>query len=175
MANLTEKYGEEYAQQIADEFKKVFPERTLADAYFYYATGGLSRQYVETMLAEKLENATAPCYEYLFDYEVPVNGGILPFHCCDLIYLFHNVDIPVVSIATGGGENEAAHKVQDTVADAFLAFAETGDPSTENLEWKAYTAEEKNIMVFDENSECKVLGDEQLYTLMSEAQQAMAE
>ena len=134
----------------------------------------LSRQAVEGMLSEKLEKATAPCYEYLFNYEVPVNGGILPFHCCDLIYLFHNVDIPVVSIATGGADNEAAHKVQDTVADAFLAFAKTGDPSTESLEWKPYTEEEKNIMVFDENSECTILGDEELCNLLADAQAAKA-
>ena len=126
-------------------------------------------------MAEKLEKATAPCYEYLFNYEVPVNGGILPFHCCDLIYLFHNVDIPVVSIATGGADNEAAHKVQDTVADAFLAFAKTGDPSTDSLEWKPYTAEEKNVMLFDETSECKVLGDEDLCSLQAEALAAQAE
>ena len=175
MANLTDKFGEEYAQKIADEFQKVFPDRPLADAYFYYGSGPLSRQNVEELMAEKLENATAPCYEYLFNYEVPVNGGILPFHCCDLIYLFHNVDIPVVSIATGGADNEVSHKVQDTVADAFLAFAKTGDPSTDSLEWKPYTAEEKNVMLFDETSECKVLGDEELCSLQAEALAAQAE
>ena len=175
MANLTDKFGEEYAQKIADEFQKVFPDRPLADAYFYYGSGILSRQTVEELMAEKLEKATAPCYEYLFNYEVPVNGGILPFHCCDLIYLFHNVDIPVVSIATGGADNETAHKVQDTVADAFLAFAKTGDPSTDSLEWKPYTAEEKNVMLFDETSECKVLGDEDLCSLQAEALAAQAE
>ncbi|MCI7813764.1 MAG: carboxylesterase family protein [Lachnospiraceae bacterium] len=169
MANLTAKYGDK-AEAIAEEFQKVFPDRPLADAYFYYAAGRIiSRQGVETILEDKLENATAPVYEYLFDYEIPVNGGILSFHCCDLIYIFHNVDVPVVSIATGG--DETAHKVQDQVADAFLAFMETGNPSTEELEWKPYTTDEKNIMVFSADSECKVLGDEQLYTLIAEALQ----
>lgn len=169
---LTEKYGEA-AEGIAEAFKAVYPEKPLADAYFYYAAGRIiSRQGVETVLADKLANATAPCYEYLFYFEAPVNGGILPFHCSDLIYLFHNVDIPVISIATGGGED--AHKMQDTMADAFLAFAATGDPSTESLAWAPYTAEEKNIMVFDKESECRVLGDEELYTLCADALAAMA-
>lgn len=172
---LAEKYGVDYAQQIVLEFAKVFPGRKLADAYFYYGGGRIiSRKGVEEVLADKLKTATAPCYEYLFDYEVPVNGGILPFHCCDLIYLFHNVDIPVVSIATGGPDNAAAHKVQDTVSDAFLAFARTGNPSTATLEWKPYTVNEKNIMVFDENSKCTILNDERLYTLVDEAIAAKA-
>lgn len=165
MANLTEKYGDN-AKAIAEEFQKVFPDRPLADAYFYAPTG-LGRMGVENILEGKLANATAPVYEYLFYYEVPVNGGILPIHCEDLSFLFHNIDIPVVTRATGG--DETAHKVQDEMADALLAFASTGDPSTENLEWKPYTTEEKNIMVFSDNSQCTILGDEQLCALMEEA------
>lgn len=169
MENLTNKYGDK-AEAIAEEFKKVFPGRNIADAYFYDAYlpwAEISRKGVEGILDHKLETATAPVYEYLFDYEVPVNGGALAFHCSDLIYAFHNVDIPVITRATGG--DETAHKVQDEVAGAFVAFATNGDPSTESLEWKPYTTDEKNIMVFSADSECKVLGDEQLYNLAEEA------
>lgn len=167
MAHLTEKYGDEYADKIATEFQKVFPDRPLADAYFY--DGANYRPRVSALMDEKLETARAACYEYLFAYEAPVNGGVLPYHCNDLIYLFHNVDIPVVSVAVGGADNETTQKLQDTVADAFVAFAKTGNPSTETLEWKPYTNDEKNVMVFDKTSECKVLGDEQLCALMQEA------
>ena len=171
MANLTAKYGDK-AEAIAEEFQKVFPGRNIADAYFYdmYLDWvDISRKGVEDILNHKLENATAPVYEYLFDYEAPVNGGILAFHCSDLIYMFHNVDIPVVTRATGG--DETAHKVQDQMASAIVAFATTGDPSTDSLEWKPYTAEEKNIMVFSADSKCTILGDEQLFALVEEAMQ----
>ena len=174
LKNLKDKYGDK-AEGIAEEFRKVFPGRKLADAYFYYGAAPVSstiyyicrRGLEENVLTEKTATAKAPVYEYLFDYEIPVNGGILPFHCCDLIYIFHNVDIPVVTIATGG--DETAHKMQDTVADSFLAFMRTGNPSTEKLEWKPYTPSEKNIMIFSPESKCRVLGDEKLYTLMDEA------
>ena len=171
LANLKAKYGDK-GEAVAEEFRKVFPGRKLADAYFYYGAGTgtlapISRKGLEMVLADKLKTAKAPVYEYLFDYEVPVNGGILPFHCSDLIYIFHNVDIPVVSIATGG--DEAAHKMQDVLADAFLSFMRTGSPSTEALEWKPYTVEDKNIMVFSSESKCRVLNDEKLYTLIYEA------
>lgn len=169
MTHLTEKYGDS-AQEIADEFQKVFPGRKLADAYFYgayFGFVGICRDGVEELLNEKAATATAPVYEYLFDYEAPVNGGILAFHCSDLIYLFHNVDIPVVTRGTGG--DETAHKVQDQMADALLSFAKTGSPSTDSLEWKPYTPDEKNIMVFSDSSECKILGDENLISLMKDA------
>lgn len=170
MANLTEKFGDQ-AEAIAEEFANVFPDRPLADAYFYdafLAWAPISRAGVEDILNGKAENATAPVYEYLFDYEVPVNGGALAFHCSDLIYVFHNVDIPVVTRATGG--DETAHKVQDQVAGAILAFAATGDPSTDELEWKPYTPDEKYIMHFSADSECKILGDEALIDLYAQAQ-----
>lgn len=169
MEKLTEKYGDK-AEAFAEEFQKVFPGRKLADAYFYDAYlswAAISRQGVDGVLNDKFKNSNAPVYEYLFDYEAPVNGGTLAFHCCDLIYLFHNVDIPVVTRATGG--DETAHKVQDEMASALVAFATTGDPSTEKLEWKPYTPDEKNIMVFSDDSSCKILNDEQLYTLAEEA------
>ena len=168
MEHLTEKFGEK-AEAVAEAFAKVFPERPLADAYYYDAYlpwVPISRDGVEEILNHKLDTAEAPVYEYLFDYEAPVNGGTLAFHCSDLIYFFHNVDIPILTRATGGGE--AAYKVQDTMASALIAFARTGDPSTEALAWKPYTKQEKNICVFDEESKCTILGDEELIELMKE-------
>ncbi len=169
IAHLEEKYGQK-AKDIAKAFAQVFPDHPLADAYFYDAYLSwvpISRDGVEEILNHKLETATAPVYEYLFDYEAPVNGGVLAFHCSDLIYFFHNVDLPLLTRATGGGE--AAHRVQDAMAGALVAFARTGDPGTEELPWKPYTMEEKNLMLFGEESTCKVLGDERLIALVREA------
>lgn len=83
----------------------------------------------------------------------------------DLIYISHNVELPVVSRATGGVDNEDALKVQDTVATAILNFAKTGDHSQEGLVWASYITEEPNVMHFDVESNCTVLGDEILLEL----------
>ena len=98
----------------------------------------------------------------MFCYEAPVNGGVTAFHCVDLIYLFHNVELPIVTRATGGSGNAEALAMQDTFANAIINFATTGDPGTEDLAWAPYTLEEKNVMVFDVESECRVLGGETL-------------
>ena len=163
MEYLTEKYGDS-AETIAEEFQKVYPDRPLADVYFY---DGARRIRVEQTLADRMETGSAPVYNFLFSYEAPVDGGILAFHCSDLIYTFHNVDIPVVTRATGG--NEDAHRIQDQMASAWINFATTGDPSTDELSWAPYTAEEKNVMVFDVESGCGILGDETLNQLISDA------
>lgn len=85
----------------------------------------------------------------------------------DDTYTFHNVDIPVVTRTTGGGED--AHKVQDVVATAWLNFAKTGSPSQDGLEWKPYTEDEQKTMVLKEESECRDLGDETLRGLIMSA------
>ena len=163
MANLTDRYGDK-AQEIADEFAKVFPDQKLADAYFY---SGFMRETVAELLSAKLKDATAPVYSYLFDYEAPVNGGGVAFHCSELIYAFHNVDIPVVTRATGGGED--AHKVQDVVATAWLNFAKTGSPSQDGLEWKPYTEDKQASSARKEQTECRDLGDGTLRGLIMSA------
>lgn len=162
-ANLTERYGDN-ADAIAEEFAKVFPSKNVADAYFYAPS---YRLLVQNILEQKLENATAPVYNYLFAYEAPVNGGTTAFHCSELIYAFHNVEVPILTRATGGSENTDALKVQDTVANAWLNFAKTGNPSQEGLEWLPYTPDEPNVMLLDVESTCGVLGDETLTELMT--------
>ncbi|MDO4275577.1 MAG: carboxylesterase family protein [Eubacteriales bacterium] len=156
LANVTEKYGDK-AEEIIAEFAKAYPDKKAADAFFY---GASHRENSKKILNGKEEAGTAPVYSYMFSYEAPVNGGTTAFHCVDLIYAFHNVDIPVVSRACGGDED--AHRIQDQVASAIVSFASTGDPSTDSLEWKPYTAAEPNTMRFDIESKCGIIEDDTL-------------
>ena len=101
--------------------------------------------------------------QWLLDWKLRVKNSIMD----DDTYTFHNVDIPVVTRTTGGGED--AHKVQDVVATAWLNFAKTGSPSQDGLEWKPYTEDEQKTMVLKEESECRDLGDETLRGLIMSA------
>ena len=163
LANLTEMYGDN-AEAIMDEFSRLFPEKKLADAYFYAPS---YRNNVRSALTAKIESgATAPVYNYLFAYEAPVNGGVTPFHCAELIYVFHNVELPELTIATGG--DQTALDMQDVVAQSWVNFAYTGDPSQEGLEWIPYSEKENSTMVFDVNSKCVILDDQTMVDLMTE-------
>ncbi len=160
LANLTERYGDN-AEGIIEEFTRLFPDKITADAYFYAPS---YRNNVRSALSDKLAATRAPVYNYLFSYEAPVNGGITPFHCAELIYVFHNVGLREMLIATGGTPESFA--MQDVVAQAWVNFAYTGDPSQEGLAWTPYTLENEYTMVFDKDSYCVVLDDQQMVDMM---------
>lgn len=161
MANLRQRYGEG-ADRIAEEFSRLFPRKKVADAYFYAPT---YRNTVREVLAKRIKESRGPVYNYLFSYEAPVNGGITPFHCAELIYVFHNVGLRELRIATGGAPS--AYRVQDVVARAWVNFAYTGDPSQTGLTWEPYTEGGHGAMVFDTVSEFRSLDDGAMVGLMN--------
>ncbi|MDR1379350.1 MAG: carboxylesterase family protein [Synergistaceae bacterium] len=160
-ANLKARFGDN-AEAVAAEFAKLFPNKRVGDAYFYSTNGRNNIR--KTSDIKHAAGGSGLIYEYLFAYEFPVNGGTTAFHCSELIYVFHNVSIPIISIATGG--TEESYKLQDVIATAWLNFAKTGNPSQEGLEWKPYTAEGKETMIFDATSELRSFDDSKLFELM---------
>ncbi|RKJ51730.1 carboxylesterase/lipase family protein [bacterium 1XD42-54] len=158
---LTEQYGEN-AQAVADAFSALYPDKKLADAYYLAPRGVSYRNGVKEVAAKKVETGTAPVYNYMFTYEIPVNGGTTAFHCVDIMYYLHNIEIPIVRIASGGPENQDALDLQDRMASALVNFAYTGDPSTDELKWEPYTPEQPYAMRWDVESKCQILDDAEL-------------
>ncbi len=157
--NLKVRFGDDADAALA-EFKKIFPNKIDADLFFY-----TNRTRVTPATLARMASSNAPVYNYMFSYEAPVNGGVSAFHCVDLIYLFHNVDIPIVKIATGGMPE--AYNLQDVMAKAFVSFATTGNPSQEGLEWPAWSPEGMETMVFDADSAVVKYDDAALLKLMA--------
>jgi len=157
---LTAAFGDK-KNEIAAQFKQLFPRKKVQDS-LYYAGG--SRPGVKNLLARKLEKSKTPAYNYLFAWEYPINGGITSFHCAELAFCFHALNVPQIRTATGGGP--AAMALQDKVAQAWVNFARTGSPSQVGLEWKPYTHENPQAMVFDAVSESVALADDKLVSLL---------
>lgn len=146
---------------VLEEFLKLFPNMEAKDLYFYNAALRTRTN------ADAKYNAggNGKVYTYMFTYESEtVNGGITAFHCVELIYAFHNVDIPIVRVATGA--TSEAYQVQDITANMWLNFARTGDPSQEGIPWAPYTPEDPQRMVIDVNSSCYTFDDTKLNELM---------
>lgn len=162
-SRLTAKYGAR-KDEIATEFRQAFPHMKVQDALYYSAT---SRPGVKALLGRKLEKSTTPVYNYLFTWEYPINGGITAFHCSELAFCFHALQVPQNATATGGGPDAMA--LQDKVAQAWVNFAKTGNPSQPGLEWKPYTAADPQAMVFDSTSESRPLRDDRLVSLIVDA------
>ena len=164
-ANLAQRYGAN-ADAVSREFARLFPGKKPADAFFYAPT---YRTTVRSVLANRIKESRGPVYNYLFSYEAPVNGGITPFHCAELIYVFHNVDRAELRLATGAGPE--ARRVQDVVARAWVNFATTGNPSQPGLAWEPYTASGQGTMIFDAVSSYRRLDDEVMVKLMTRGPQ----
>ena len=160
---LTAAFGDK-KNDIVAEFKQAFPRKKVQDV-LYYAGG--SRPGVKNLLARKLEKTKAPVYNYVFAWEYPINGGITSFHCSELAFCFHALSVPQIRTATGGGP--VAMALQDKVSQAWINFARTGNPSQPGLEWKPYTKENPQAMVFDTVSQSVALRDDKLVSLLPPA------
>ena len=87
-------------------------------------------------------------------------GGDLPF-------IFQNMDKIKNMVA---GDEEGAQALADAASGAVYSFMATGDPSTPDLAWDAFTAEEGAVMVFDGESTCRTgFFDKELADLMAAA------
>jgi para-nitrobenzyl esterase len=146
---------------VMAEFKQAYPAKKVQDV-LYYAGG--SRPGVKNLLTRKLEKAKAPVYNSVFAWEDPINGGITAFHCSELAFCFHALNVPQIHTATGGGP--VAMALQDKVAQAWVNFAKTGNPSQPGLEWKPFTKETPQAMVFDTDSKSVPLADDKLVSLL---------
>jgi para-nitrobenzyl esterase len=157
---LTAAFGARKNDVVA-EFKQAFPHKKVQDV-LYFAAG--SRPGVKNLLNRKLEKTKAPAYNYLFAWEYPINGGITSFHCSELAFCFHALSVPQIRTATGGGPVSLA--LQDKVSQAWVNFAKTGNPGQPGLEWKPYTKEDPQAMVFDTVSQSVSLRDDKLVSLL---------
>jgi len=160
-ANLTDRYGEN-ADEIGREFRTLFPNKKVQDAYFYDAS---YRARVYETLERRLDQSDGPVYNYLFAYEAPVNGGVTPFHCAELIYVFHNVDLPKIKVATGGAPS--AYQAQDQIAQAWVNFARNGNPSIDGVQWGQFVSEDRGTMVFDADSYFSAFDDRRIVELIT--------
>lgn len=158
--NLATAFGAKKSDIVA-EFAQSFPRKKVQDV-LYFAAG--SRPGVKNLLNRKLEKTKAPVYNYLFAWEYPINGGTTAFHCSELAFCFHALSAPQIKTATGGGP--AALALQDKVSQAWINFAKTGNPGQPALEWKPYTKEDPQAMVFDTVSQSVSLRDDKLVSLL---------
>ncbi len=90
-------------------------------------------------------------WAYLFDWQSPLPTPHGPLGAC------HALDIPFVfgthqAAAMFAGEGVAANGLAELTMDTWLAFARSGNPSTDNLSWPAWDAESRQTVVLGESA-----------------------
>jgi para-nitrobenzyl esterase len=154
--HLAAAYGDK-KDQVVVAFKQAFPSKKVQDVLYFAMPNTRA-------LVAKREAGKSAVYNYLFTYEYPVNHGITAFHCSELAFVFHNLTEPHLRVATG--DAPAGYALQDKVAQAWINFARTGNPSQPGLEWKPFAATDPQTMVFDTVSECRNLQYDKLSPLL---------
>jgi para-nitrobenzyl esterase len=105
---------------------------------------------------QKAAQGAAAAWLYRFDYNPAsvLDGRVRAFHCAELAYCFDNVDRCLN--ATGG--TAEARTLAARMADAWIAFARTGDPNHKGLpRWPPVGAGATPNMLFD--ATCRVVDD----------------
>lgn len=140
-----DKYTEEFAPAIMEAFMEAYPNHPLKDGLYLNDryNGGMSA----LPLCDAMAEYGGTVYNSLLAYDYAMYGGIVPIHTASSIpFWFNNVDDIKEFIA---GDEEGAYAMGAYVSGALAAFAYTGDPSTDDLVWEAYTPENGATMVFD--------------------------
>ena len=86
-AKLTEKYGDK-AEAVKEAFLKAYPEKSACDAYYVANRTNFSKT-----LTKRVEAGATKNYDYVVSYESPIDGGVNLWHCGEIPFVFHNVDL----------------------------------------------------------------------------------
>ena len=140
-AQLEKTFGKSTKQYIK-EFAKTYPDYTPQDLV---SIDWLFRPKTIITADAITKNRNAKTYMYMFTWRSPVNKGSVHGH--ELKFCFNTLH---------HSKNELPQATQedlllaDKMSSVWAQFAHTGDPNTEGLPlWKAYTAKNGEMMVFD--------------------------
>ncbi|AHW58569.1 para-nitrobenzyl esterase [Draconibacterium orientale] len=158
---LEQRYGEK-THEFLSVFEKAYPNyqaKDLLDVDFLFRPKAVEQASL------KYNIQGAPVYSYLFTWESPVLDGMFrSTHCMELPFVFNNISR--CRKMTGGGEE--ALKLADKMSLAWINFAKTGNPNTNNLpEWKPYTPDNGATMLFNNKCELKYKHDKELIELVN--------
>ena len=166
--NEVDKYGileqtyKNSTMGIVKQFRNVYPK---LDILYALSVDTLFRPCTLDFLDKRCSFADAPCYNYVFSSIAPLMGGIAPWHCTEIPFVFRNVDMEPANCT-----REHADALQDSVSEAWLAFMKTGSPSTEKLPWTAYQPQNHARMIFDETCGMDDSDDSKLLRMTGEYQ-----
>ncbi|MBY8338087.1 carboxylesterase family protein [Alteriqipengyuania sp. NZ-12B] len=139
--------GDADVDEVIAGMRAAHPDYDASDVFFQVAT---FRNYRGTALlqAERKSEQSAPVYMYRLDWKTPVEGGRLETpHALDIAFVFDNV---ARSTSYTGPETAETQRMADLMADAWIAFARTGNPNTPALpQWPTYDTRTRATMIFD--------------------------
>lgn len=132
---------------VTAAFRRRTPNAKPFDVWSRIATAPV-RQAAIDQAAAKAALGGAPAYLYWFTWQTPIlDGRPRAFHCAEIPFVFHNAEL--CDHMTGGGLR--ARSLSDSMADAWIQFARTGDPNPPaSARWSRFAAGSVPTMIFDD-------------------------
>ena len=138
------------AEEMIPAIRSAFPEYSPTD--LIVVTESLKGYWIATIFQaeRKAAQAAAPVYTYLLAWETKANNGRLrAHHALDVPLVFNNIE----NMRSMVGPGPEPQKIADLMSSAWIAFARTGNPNSEDLPaWPKYDLENRATMVFDNES-----------------------
>lgn len=160
-ALLRDRFGDA-AGPLAAAFRGAYPDKPVVDLLAFESC---IRREGQAFCSARAKAARAPVYNYVFSQAFPVDGGRLAWHCADIPFAFHNVEL--VPVANMGEDSDI---LQDNMCGAWTSFARTGRPVLpKGPEWKPYTDEGRETLIFDTPCRLGVNFDTELLRAHSQA------
>lgn len=152
---LVGKFGED-GNKAADLFQTTYPDLPLH--YIVNVDVDGFRCLDKEWIRRRTEEGCAPTYTYMFNLCHSINDGQMAWHCADIPFFFHNVEVSPVS-----NMGEVSEKLEKQMSGAFANFVRTGKPYEDTLsEWPACEVGKENTMIFDKVSRVRVNHDDEM-------------
>ena len=151
------------ADEVAARFAETYPNLPAqALPYINTSLNSISRNELiaEGGRFDQLTQAGATVYSGVVTYLLPVFGGITMYHSGDIPFWFGNLDKIDWLVS---GDEEAAWAASHAMMDSLGAFCRTGNPSTDDNPWEAWSTDGRASMDLSSKSHCADKLDTALY------------
>lgn len=133
-------------EYVVAEYRRLYPDYSPSQVFFAATTAARSWRGAIIEAEERARQAGAGTYVYQLDFPSPLRPELGAPHTFDIPLVFRNPEAPG-SIA---GNGEGARRVSAMMSDAFVNFAATGVPSSDELpDWTPFSLPRRPTMVFD--------------------------
>jgi para-nitrobenzyl esterase len=141
----------EKAESLIPLLRSEFPDYSPSELIIAAET--LKGYWIATVLQaeRKAEQDSAPVYVYLLAWETKADEGRLrAHHALDVPLVFNNIE----GMRAMVGPGPEPQRIADLMSAAWIAFARTGNPNTDELPpWPAYDLKNRSTMIINLNSE----------------------
>lgn len=145
---ILERHAPGRAEELHDVYQRIVGDDP-ADVLQAAMTDRVFRLPAIALLAAQSEHAAVFSYEFRFE-STAFGGTLGSAHAVEIPFVFDNLDAPGAAFFTGE-PTDSMRTLATAMADAWVAFARTGAPTSDGLpDWPAYDTAGRATMVLHE-------------------------